>query len=358
MARPTKRGLSLFLFPVDFFVDRQVLRLCRRQGVKSLIIYIGILCMIYKEGYYLLWDEDAIFDVRQFLSILQLSDDEIILTVECCVTLGLFSNEMLDKHHILTSLSIQENYQCACDKYKRKEGVTEYSLLPENSASKGLLGANVEDTPINAEETPIKSDETPINSEETQVSSNNSSNSNSNNIINDNFINIDSSNISPEVQQLQEFEMAFQLFKMNYKFPLKELQKCCDWFMANEGHWADKSQAWRMYRLKKWEQKPKLPPRFEQKEFLAGWLIVIEAMKKNNAPLDVLYEAIGDQLKYWLEMNENNETVLKLRCSFALRDELEKNIKVVKRFVASMGASKLIYSLPPTTSNNKTNTNN
>ena len=354
MARPIKRGLSLFLFSVDFFVDHQVLRLCRRQGVKSLIIYIGILCVIYKEGYYLVWDEDAIFDIIQSLSILQLSDEEITRTVECCVSLGMFSKEMLDKHHILTSLSIQENYQHACDKYKRKEGVSEYSLLQiestENSTSRSLLGANVEETPIDSEETPIKSDETPIAAEETRVSFNNSSNSNINNIVNGNYINIDSGNsstsISPEVQQLQEFEMALQLFKMNYKFPLKELQKCCDWYVANEGHWADKSQAWRMYRLKKWEQKPKLPPRFEQKEFLAGWLIVIEAMKKNNAPLDVLYEAIGDQLQYWFVKRNDYETALKLSCSTDLRDELEKNIKVVKRFVVSMGATQLIYKLP------------
>jgi len=359
MARPIKRGLSLFLFSVDFFVDHQVLRLCRRQGVKSIIIYVGILCVIYKEGYYLHWDDDTALDVSQFLSILQLSDDEIKSTVECCVSLGIFSKEMLDNHHILTSLSIQENYQHACDKYKRKEGVTEYSLLPENSASKGLLGVNVEETPIDAEEMPIKSDETPINSEETQVSSNSSSNSNINNNVNSNYIDSNSStSISPEVQPRQDFEMAFQLFKMNYMFPLKELQKCSDWYMANEGHWADKSQAWRMYRVKKWEQKPKLPPRFEQKEFLAGWLIVIEAMIKNNAPLDVLYEAIGDKLKYWLEMNENNETILKLRCSFALRDELEKIIEVVKPFVLSMGASILRYATPKSNNNNaNTNTN-
>lgn len=332
MARPTKRGLSLFLFPVDFFVDRQVLRLCRRQGVKSLIIYIGILCMIYKEGYYLLWDEDAIFDVRQFLSILQLSDDEIILTVECCVTLGLFSNEMLDKHHILTSLSIQENYQCACDKYKRKFGVSEHSLLQaestENSASNGLLGVKQEETNVESEKTRIISEETPITSEEPRVSSNNIEYNIIGNKSKENYY-----SYSPEEEEQQELIFIYQLFFRNYQGPNREFKKFKDFNNCGGRCWAKMSKKQRQSALDLWKQEPAQSLRFGNKDakFPIGWKPIVDKMFELRAPVAVIRAALSDDLA----VRAGLDGIFSISCSVALRDYIYSNMDIFRPLLNS-----------------------
>ena len=49
MARPRKRGLEYFPFDVDFFSDKKIKVLKGRFGADGVMIYIYLLCEVYKE---------------------------------------------------------------------------------------------------------------------------------------------------------------------------------------------------------------------------------------------------------------------------------------------------------------------
>ena len=53
MARPIKIGLDYFPLDVDYFNDTKFIELNYYHGLKGESIIIRLLCMIYKEGYFL-----------------------------------------------------------------------------------------------------------------------------------------------------------------------------------------------------------------------------------------------------------------------------------------------------------------
>ena len=59
MARPQNDGLKYFSLDTDFFdEDRRVRRMKVRYGRDGLLFYIYLLTRIYRNGYYLRWNED------------------------------------------------------------------------------------------------------------------------------------------------------------------------------------------------------------------------------------------------------------------------------------------------------------
>lgn len=136
MARIAKPGLSYFPLQVDIFNDIKIRKLIKYQGGKALSVYISLLCRIYETGYYLKWDEDVPFLCREVTGY----DEEYIREViKTCLTVGLFSQEMYDKEHILTSRGIQKRYALVC-RVSRKTCsniVDDYNLLPEQPPAAG-----------------------------------------------------------------------------------------------------------------------------------------------------------------------------------------------------------------------------
>ena len=112
MARPRKRGLDYFPFDTDFFSDNKIRILRARFGVDGIAVYIFILCEIYREGYYLTWNEDTEFIVADELGM---SHEKVrqVMTF-------LFGRSLLKKMStlptpdtVITSAGIQRRYQLA-----------------------------------------------------------------------------------------------------------------------------------------------------------------------------------------------------------------------------------------------------
>lgn len=143
MARQTKKGLDYFPLDVDFFNDIKVRKLIKYQGGKAVTVYTHLLCNIYRNGYYLVWDDELPFIISEVTGY-----DEAYIqeAIKCCMNIGLFSKKMYDEEGIITSKGIQLRYEEVCKLCKRKAIVSEFNLISS------------EEININSEETPIKSE--------------------------------------------------------------------------------------------------------------------------------------------------------------------------------------------------------
>lgn len=60
MARPFKQGIDYFPFDVELLSDRKLRRPKNKYGYLASVIYLALLCLIYKDkGYYLDYSEDV-----------------------------------------------------------------------------------------------------------------------------------------------------------------------------------------------------------------------------------------------------------------------------------------------------------
>lgn len=126
MGRNRKQGLDFFHFDVDFFTDIKVRKLIKYQGGKAVTVYLSLLCMIYKEGYYMEWDKELPFIISENTGF-----DEAFIqqVIECCLKLGLVDERLYKSEHVVTSRGIQERYQRICARERRLSTITEYSLI-------------------------------------------------------------------------------------------------------------------------------------------------------------------------------------------------------------------------------------
>ena len=126
MGRNKKEGLSYFPFDVDFFQDIKIRKLIRYQGSNAIAIYAFILCNIYKDGYYIRWDNDLPFIISE-----QTGYDEsyIVEVINCCLDIGLFSKGLFDSERVITSFGIQDRYRKINDLCRRKSDISEYMLI-------------------------------------------------------------------------------------------------------------------------------------------------------------------------------------------------------------------------------------
>ncbi len=133
MGRNKKKGLDYFPFDVDLFQDILIRKLIRRQGGDAVTVYAVLLCIIYKDGYYMKWDEDLPFIISEQTGY---DEDYILEVFNCCLSLGLFSKELFESDEVITSKGIQERYQKICGTLGRNHcAISEYSLIsPEETA--------------------------------------------------------------------------------------------------------------------------------------------------------------------------------------------------------------------------------
>lgn len=142
MARPNKEGLDYFPFDTNLFQDIRIRKLIKYQSGKAVTVYALLLCIIYKDGYYMRWDKELPFIISEQTGF---EEAYVLEVINSCLKLGLFSNELYTSDGILTSRGIQERYKKICDLCRRKSEISEFSL-------------------ISSEEIPISSEEKPINS--------------------------------------------------------------------------------------------------------------------------------------------------------------------------------------------------
>ena len=155
MGRNTKKGLEYYPMDVDIVADIKIRKLIKYHGGQALTVYTLLLCHIYKNGYFIQWDEDIPFVLSE-----QTGFDEgyIEKVVEYCVTVGLFSEQLYNQDKVLTSKAIQERYSFICKQANRKSQINTFPLISSDKI------------PISSEEIPISSDKMPISSEESTQS--------------------------------------------------------------------------------------------------------------------------------------------------------------------------------------------
>lgn len=161
MGRCRKVGLNYYPFDVDFPQDIRIRKLVKYKDGRAITVYVLLLCSIYKNGYYMEWDDDVPFIISEQTGF----DEEYILDViKYCAKVGLFSEELFAQG-VLTSKSIQERYIKICAECRRSSGIKEYDLI--SSEEKPITS---EEKGISSEEITISSEEKPINSEKSTQS--------------------------------------------------------------------------------------------------------------------------------------------------------------------------------------------
>lgn len=118
MARPKKDGLSYFSLDTDFFyADRKIKALRSRYGSDGLLFYIYLLTEIYRNGYYIRWDEDSMDNA---IADLGLTEGLIEQIMTFLVSRSLLTKSTLaNSDTIITSPGIQKRYQEAVKSLKR-----------------------------------------------------------------------------------------------------------------------------------------------------------------------------------------------------------------------------------------------
>lgn len=160
MARPRKKSLDYFPMDVGIFEDEKLFDVQNKYGPLGEIIYIRLLCLIYKHGYYYRFDSLDKLAAMLIKSIgnrwardKQTVKDVILYLAKC----NLFSSELM-QNNVITSRGIQARYLKANERNLSK--IEEYNLL-DNPSQDGLLPAPQKN--VSATETGVFATETPVN---------------------------------------------------------------------------------------------------------------------------------------------------------------------------------------------------
>ena len=148
MARPNKEGLDYFPFDVDFFSDEKIGSISGEFGIKGEITAIKLLCAIYRNGYFILWNDALKMSLLRGLPGISLELLEQIVTR--LVRWGFFEQTLFSTVSVLTSKGIQERYFKAI---RRRKDSSNYPYLLVNVDNNKV---NVSNNDINVNTNPIK----------------------------------------------------------------------------------------------------------------------------------------------------------------------------------------------------------
>jgi hypothetical protein len=163
MARPLKEGLAYFPLDTDFFGDDKLFDIQNEFGPLGEVIYLRILCLIYKNGYYY---EFSSMDKLCALLIRSIGNrwtrgkrsvEQVILQLAEC---NLLSSELVQSG-VLTSVGVQKRYLKVTE--RRRINTDKYWLLGDSKNQES--GEALESAPkieVSATETGVIVTETPI----------------------------------------------------------------------------------------------------------------------------------------------------------------------------------------------------
>lgn len=126
MVRPKKVGLDYFPMDVDMDQDDKIYLVKADYGWQGFSIVVKLLMEIYKESYYIEWDERKakIFSSKNLFDL-----DVVNAVINTCLEEDFFNNNLFEKYGILTSKGIQTRYLEATTRRKSVEIFTEYLLI-------------------------------------------------------------------------------------------------------------------------------------------------------------------------------------------------------------------------------------
>ncbi len=108
MGAHKKTGSHYFSMNVDFFSDKKIKRLRAAFGSDGVLTYIYLLCEIYRNGYYIEYDDDLILDISDELNIAPNLTRQIM---NYLLSRSLFDKTLAESVKVLTAQSVQTRYQ-------------------------------------------------------------------------------------------------------------------------------------------------------------------------------------------------------------------------------------------------------
>lgn len=162
MGAKTKPGLNYFQIDIDFFDDPKVLLLEEKYGTKGTRILLQVLCMIYRNGYYLEYNNDTpvVLAKRVGNGITSALVSEVI---DALIKFRFF-DEVKFQSGVLTSKGIQKRWLSIMKNLKRIDRIKrEHLLINEDDCS--------EEIDITSEEMIITSEVIRENTEEMAITS-------------------------------------------------------------------------------------------------------------------------------------------------------------------------------------------
>lgn len=151
MARPIKKGLDYFSFDVDFFDDGKIMAISKEFGVKGEVVAVRLLCAIFREGYFLQWNDTN--RVKLSMGLPSVSDALLEQIVRGLVRWGFFDKDLFGSAGVLTSRGIQKRYFSSVRR-RKGEGDLPYLLLDKRELLQAETGLMATKTPFMYAETP------------------------------------------------------------------------------------------------------------------------------------------------------------------------------------------------------------
>ena len=133
MARPRKLGLDYFPLDVDIFENDKLFDVQIEHGFLGEVIYLRLLCLVYKNGYYYKFDSVDKLSARFIKSIgnrwigKKKTVNDVIRTI---VDVGLFDKQLFQSN-VLTSQGIQHRYEKVTG--RRQSNRNDYWLIADNA---------------------------------------------------------------------------------------------------------------------------------------------------------------------------------------------------------------------------------
>lgn len=174
MGRSPKKGLDYFKKDTDFYTDEKIVDLMDRYGPLGVTVYDIILCLVYKNGYYLETPADRLAKtIARIIGGRWIRKKDLVLQViRGCAELGLIDKTLL-KQDVITSVGLQKRY--AEVTVRNKVNKDKYWLLEKNPAQEVLESEpqtkiSVTEKPVSVTEKPVSVTETPQDKEKSKIS--------------------------------------------------------------------------------------------------------------------------------------------------------------------------------------------
>ena len=165
MARPIKEGLGYFPLDTDFFdnVDDKLFDITNEFGPLGEVIYLRILCLIYKNGYYYEFssmDKLCAILIKSIGNRWTRGKSSVAQVISRLAECNLLSSELMT-NGILTSVGVQKRYLKVSE--RRRINTEKYWLLTDSKKEEsGEALESAPKTQIIATETPVIATETPV----------------------------------------------------------------------------------------------------------------------------------------------------------------------------------------------------
>lgn len=127
MPRPDKIGLDYFPFDVDFFEDEKVGAISGEFGLKGEMTLIRLLCAVYRNGYFALWEDKL--KMKLLKGLPGVSEDLLEQIVNRLVRWEIFDKNLFDSVRVLTSRGIQRRFFSATRRRKNMTIIKDYLLV-------------------------------------------------------------------------------------------------------------------------------------------------------------------------------------------------------------------------------------